>query len=317
MKRVILTGGSGFVGANLARRLLRDGHELHLLLRPEYAAWRIAEILDHAAPHQIDLADHERVANVVNAIRPDWIFHLAAFGAYSTQTDVRRMVDTNILGTVNLVEACLKAGFEAFVNTGSSSEYGLKDHAPSEDELLEPNSEYAVTKAAATLFCRHRALSRGVQLPTLRLYSVYGPYEEPSRLVPTLITRGLRGEFPPLVDPETARDFVYVDDVVEAYLLAASRPEQEPGAIYNVGTGVQTKLRDAVEVARRAFDIEAEPVWQSMPARRWDTNVWVADCWKIRDALGWQSRFDFEQGFRATVEWFRENAAATSHYHLG
>jgi UDP-glucose 4-epimerase len=317
MKRVILTGGSGFVGANLARRLLRDGHQLHLLLRPEHAAWRVAEILDHAAPHQIDLADHERVANVVNAIRPDWIFHLAAFGAYSTQTDVRRMVDTNILGTVNLVEACLKSGFEAFVNTGSSSEYGLKDHAPSEDEQLEPNSEYAVTKAAATLFCRHRALSRGVHLPTLRLYSVYGPYEEPSRLVPTLITRGLRGELPPLVDPETARDFVYVDDVVEACLLAATQPEQEPGAIYNVGTGVQTKLRDAVEVARRALGVEAEPVWQSMPARRWDTNVWVADCWKIRDALEWQPRFDFQQGFRATVEWLKENTAVTSQYHLG
>ena len=305
MKRVIVTGATGFVGANLARRLLRDGHEVHLLVRPNYQPWRIDEIRSDVRFHELHLHGAEAVARVVSQIRPDWVFHLAVHGAYSWQTDWEQMVQTNVQCTMSLVSACLKTGFEAFVNTGSSSEYGIKDHAPAESELLEPNSHYAVTKAAATMFCRHAAQSRQVHLPTLRLYSVFGPYEEPGRLLPALIMHGLKGELPPLADPNVARDFVYVDDVVEAYLLAASVRTSEWGPIYNLGTGVQTTLRDAVEVARRVLSISAEPVWNTAPNRSWDASVWVCDNRKIRAQLGWQPRSTFAEGFRLMVDWFR------------
>jgi UDP-glucose 4-epimerase len=307
MRRAIVTGASGFVGANLARRLLRDGHEVHLLLRQTHDPWRIDEILGDVAVHEADLGDKDRLESLVSAIRPDWVFHLAAYGAYSSQTDAHLMVQTNIVGTINLVQICIRTGFEAFVNTGSSSEYGFKENAPAETERLEPNSVYAVTKAAATHFCRYTARSTGARLATLRLYSVYGPYEEPTRLISTLIVRGLQGELPPLVDPDIARDYVYADDVCEAYLLAATQPDQEPGAIYSVGTGVQTSLHDLVEVARGALPIAVKPVWGTMPNREWDSTTWVADSRKIRRELGWRPRFDLEQGFRCTVDWFQEN----------
>jgi nucleoside-diphosphate-sugar epimerase len=255
------------------------------------------------------LSDPAALTAVVGGIRPEWIFHLAVHGAYANQTDLRQMVQTNILGTINLVEACLKTEFEAFVNTGSSSEYGLKDHAPSEREWLEPNSHYAVTKASATLFCRHTAQAKGARIPTLRLYSAYGPYEEPTRLIPRIVMKGLRGEYPPLANPDVARDFVFADDVTDAFLLAAARPHQEPGAVYNVGTGVQTSLREVVQTAQRAMKIAAEPAWGSMPNRQWDTNVWVSDSRRIRTELGWQPLYTFEQGLRQTVHWFLENPA--------
>ena len=306
MKRVILTGGTGFVGANLARRLIGAGHEVHLFLRPEHSPWRIAEIRKEVRAHELDLRDAESTTQAVRLIRPDWIFHLATYGSYPAQTDVHRMVRTNVFGTMSLVNACLQTGFEAFINTGSSSEYGWKDHAPREDETLEPNSDYAVTKASATRFCQDVAGSQGVNLQTLRLYSVYGPFEEPSRFIPTLVACGLQKRLPTLANPDTARDFVFVDDVVDAYLMAASTPPRESGAIYNVGTGVQTSLREAVEVARRVLDLTVEPVWQTLPARAWDTNIWIADSSRIADGLGWQPRFNFEQGFRATVEWVRQ-----------
>ncbi len=159
-KRVILTGGTGFVGANLCRRLLREGHEVHLLVRPGYRPWRIEAVRSDLRLHKIHLSDKETLTREVVEIRPDWIFHLAAYGAYSSQTDLQRMVETNVTGTMNLVEACLATGFEGFVHTGSSSEYGFKNHAPSETELPEPNSHYAVTKASATLFCRTTAQTR-------------------------------------------------------------------------------------------------------------------------------------------------------------
>ncbi len=306
MKRVIVTGAAGFVGANLARRLLRDGHDVRLLVRPAQNLWRLDEIRHQVELVEVDLGDSERLDDLVRALRPEWVFHLAAHGAYPHQTDWRRMVAANIVGTVALVEACLRSGVEAFVNTGSSSEYGFQDHAPAETEPLEPNSAYAVTKASATMFCRHLAVSRQVHLPTLRLYSVYGPYEEPSRLMPSLIVHGLRGELPPLADPDIARDYIYIDDVLDAYCLAAARPGPERGPVYNVGTGRQISLREVVEAARAALNVKAEPRWGSMPRRAWDTSVWVADNGKLRRDLGWQPRFTLTQGLSAMAQWFRD-----------
>src|SRR5580658_1971885 len=138
MKRVLVTGGTGFVGANLVRRLLRDGHEVRLLVRPQHAAWRIEEIRRDVQLRVLDMADAASVVKTVGEIKPEWIFHLAAHGAYSWQTDVAEIFQTNLISTTHLLEACLKTGFESFVHTGSSSEYGFKDHAPTETEWVDP-----------------------------------------------------------------------------------------------------------------------------------------------------------------------------------
>jgi UDP-glucose 4-epimerase len=313
-RRALLSGASGFVGAVLARRLLADGHEVHLLLRPRHNPWRVQEITNEVTAHQVDLGDYAGLEQTVASVRPDWIFHLAAYGAYPNQRDLDTMVAANVLGTFNLVRAAERVGFEAFINTGSSSEYGLKDHAPAEEEWIEPNSDYAVTKAAATLFCRHTAQRTRLPIITLRLYSVFGPYEEPRRLVPTLIVQGLEGRLPPLVNPNVARDYVHVDDVCDAYLLAASTPGQELGAVYNVGTGVQTTLREIVAAARSLLAIEAEPVWGSMPERSWDTNVWISNPGRISAGLGWAPQFDLEQGLARTIAWFRANPDHLAQY---
>lgn len=314
MKRVIITGATGFVGANLARRLLEAGHQLHLLVRPGYTAWRIDAIRQAVHLHEIELRDAEGLRDLVKQIRPEWVFHLAAHGAYPWQTDLHQMAQTNFLDTINLVEGCLKTGFEAFINTGSSSEYGYKNIAPTETEWLEPNSHYAVTKASATLFCRYTAQSRGVHLCTLRLYSVYGAYEAPKRLMPTLILHGLQGNLPPLVNPDVARDYVYIEDVSDAYLLAASKVGSEVGAVYNVGTGVQTSMRQVVETAQRILHLAVEPQWGSMLNRSWDTACWVANNQRIAAELGWKPRYTFSQGFSQMVEWFQHNPAMLDFY---
>jgi nucleoside-diphosphate-sugar epimerase len=214
---------------------------------------------------------------------------------------------TNLMATVSLVEACRDQGCQAVVHAGSSSEYGIKDHAPPESEPLEPNSDYAVSKSAATMFCRQVARRDGLHAVTLRLYSAYGPYEEPRRLVPQLVSHGLRGQLPPLVGPTIARDFVAVDDVVEAFVLAAGGTTSEPGAVYNVGSGVQVSIAQLVALARRVLDVEVEPDWASMPPRNWDTDTWVADSRRIREDLGWVPRVGLEEGFTRTVEWLLEN----------
>ena len=306
MKRVVVTGSAGFVGANLVRRLVQDGHDVHQFLHPESDLWRLEGLVDDTTLHRVDLEDRDRVTQTMAHVRPDWVFHAAAHGAYPFQTDFRKMIATNLVATVNLVEAALATGFESFIHTGTSSEYGVKDHGPAEDVLPEPNSHYAVTKASATLYCRYAAQAHGVGIRVLRLYSVYGPWEEPTRLMPKLVVRGLQGGWPPMANPNTARDYVHTDDVIDAYMAAASVPDQDPGVVYNIGTGVQTSLQEVTEIARQELSINAEPEWGSMPDRIWDAGVWVADPAVALKRLGWSARHDVTTGFSAFVTWMRD-----------
>ncbi len=307
MKRVVITGATGFVGANLAERLVKEGHAVYLLARKGRRLWRIENLLAQVQLTTVDFLDRAELLAEIDHIRPDWIFHLAAYGAYSWQADLDAALETNFLSTVNLVEASRQVGFEAFINTGSSSEYGRKSHAAREDDVLEPNSYYAVTKVAGTLFCRYTAQRFKLPLFTLRLYSVYGPYEEPGRLIPKLITRGLQGELPALAHPDTARDFIFAEDVTDAYTFLATRSNVlTPGEIYNAGTGKQTSLREAVQMTREVFHISTEPIWGSMEDRSWDTDIWLADNGKLCK-MGWAPNYGFRTGYLKTIEWFRQN----------
>ncbi len=307
MKKIVLTGGTGFIGANLARRLLRDGHQVHLFVRKGCQNWRIDEIRKDIVLYELDFNDQVQLEKTLKQVSPNWIFHLAAYGAYSVQDNLRQMISTNILATVNLVEAALKIGFQAFINIGSSSEYGWKDYPPTETEWLDPNSHYALTKASSTMFCRYTAIARKANIITLRPYAVFGPYEDFGRFMPTLIVKALDGYLPHLVNPRVARDFLYVDDFVEACILAATHINQEPGSIYNCGTGIQTTIQEVVELAKRLLPIIDEPKWGSMENRIWDTQVWVSDTQRIQEVLGWRPRYNLEEGFKCMISWFRDN----------
>ncbi|MBF0518985.1 MAG: NAD(P)-dependent oxidoreductase [Nitrospirae bacterium] len=304
MKKVIITGATGFVGANLTRALLRQRHDVHLFLRFGFNPWRIADIVNDVRIHEVSLTNEEQLTQAIKEIKPDWIFHLAVHGAYSWQSDVYKIIETNITGTVSLVCAAVKTGFEAFINTGSSSEYGYNSNAPKESDCPEPNSYYAVAKTSATMFCSYMAKQHKVNISTLRLYSAYGPFEEPNRLIPTLIINGLYGKLPVLVRPDISRDYIYIDDITDIYTLIATKNHQsELGAIYNVGTGVQTSLREIVEITRAMFKINDPPVWGSMPERIWDTDIWRCDSGKLKETFLWNYRYSLEDGLKKTREW--------------
>jgi dolichol-phosphate mannosyltransferase len=308
MSRALVTGAGGFVGANLVRRLLGEGVRVIAFVRPEGDPWRLDEVVRDVELVEVDLRDDAALRSAVSGSRPERVFHLAAHGAYSWQTDAERIVATNLLSTMALLDATREA--HSVVLAGSSSEYGFKDHPPSEDEPPEPNSPYAVAKVAATMWGRHVARAQDRHVVTLRLYSAYGPWEEPDRLVPQLVVRALRGELPPLVGPDTARDFVHVDDVCAAFVAAAAATDSPRGAVYNIGAGRQVTLRDLVDVARDVLGIEVEPEWGSMPGRRWDTSIWVADPRRIERELGWRATVALDDGLRTMRDWLEAGAPA-------
>jgi len=261
--------------------------------------------------HPGDLNDGEHLRDLVSDIQPTIIYHLAVHGAYSSQTNADQIILTNVFGTWNLLKACSEVDYKVFVNTGSSSEYGYKQNAMRETDLLEPNSYYAVAKSAQTLVSQHMACADRRPINTFRLFSAYGPYEEPSRLIPTLIDRAFSGKPLEMVSPDTARDFVYIEDVLEAYLQIGQLSLQR-GEIFNIGTGIQSTMREVVRAVLRATDSSVKVHWGSMPARSWDAETWLADATKVRRILKWSPTTSLADGIKKTADWYRTEGQAVS-----
>ena len=303
-ERFFITGATGFVGSCLARRLVELGCEVHVLARPEADQWRLAGIEEKLDFHTGDLLDADRLRDIVRAVAPSIIYHLAVHGAYPHETDADRIILTDVVGTWNLLKASAEVDYKLLVNTGSSSEYGVKSQAMRETDALEPRSYYAVAKCAQTLVCGHRAMAERRPVNTLRLFSVYGPYEEPSRFVPTVIERCLAGRDLDTVPPETARDFVYVDDVIDA-CLKVDELSSLYGEVFNIGSGVQSTVGDVVRAAMEQTCSSAQVNWGRMPGRAWDTDIWLADCSKARRLLKWAANISLAAGIAKTIAWRR------------
>src|SRR5665811_1574439 len=181
---ILVTGYSGFVGANLAAALTKRGERVIGIQGPTGIDWRTSA-LEGVETVRLDLCDEAGVRAFLRDARPAAIYNCAAYGAYAVQTDARRIYDVNLQAVRHLLEGVRGLpGFRAFVQAGSSSEYGFHCSAPSEDAPCWPDSDYAVSKIGATSLVRLYARKHGVPAFTLRLYSLYGPFEDFSRLVP-------------------------------------------------------------------------------------------------------------------------------------
>ena len=307
--RVLITGATGFVGACLTRKLLRMGHEIHIFARPESSRWRIADIDKDIFSHNVDLRAAQAVEQAVGSIKPECIFHLATYGGFSFQKNTEAIFAANLLGTINLVAACEKTGFSCFVNTGSSSEYGLKSQAMKESDYLDPRGDYGVSKAAATLFCCSEAHQKNLPIISLRIFSPYGPWDDPKRLIPYVISTLLNGTVPALSTPASVRDYVFIDDVIEAF-VAVSAATIVPGAIYNVGSGRQTSIGDMVATISAKIGSNLTPVWGSREMQRPEPATWVADISALTSHCNWRPSISLDAGLQITIDWMNENLSS-------
>jgi dolichol-phosphate mannosyltransferase len=297
-------GAGGFVGANLLRRLLKYRQDVFGVVRT-LPAWRLDGI-DRRHILETDLVDFAATRNLVASVRPSTIFDCVAYGAYSFETDQELIYRTNFTALVQLIELLAETGFTAFIHAGSSSEYGTNSAGPLEEASLQPNSHYSVSKVAASNYISYAGNIRRLPVLNLRLYSVYGPLEDLSRLIPNLVAKGLKGVFPPLVDPNTSRDFVYIDDVCDAFVQAAARLTPDIyGQSFNIGAGRATTIREVAKVAGDVFAIREEPVFGSMAGRSWDLPDWYAAPGKAKRLLNWSAKTDLATGLKLTSEWVR------------
>jgi nucleoside-diphosphate-sugar epimerase len=300
--KIFITGITGFVGSNLARYFIERGHRVSGLVRQQSNLWRLAEIQERISLYVGDLLDKESLRHAVLGANPDVIFH---FGVYPyLQTDLEKIFATGLFSTHHLLEVAKEAKVKVFVNIGSSSEYGTKKDPMSEQALLEPNSYYAIGKSAQTHLVSYFSKKERMPAVTLRLFSVYGPYEDETRFVPTLIRFALSSQDMPLNQEHNARDFVYVEDVCRACERAMKM--ERLGEVVNVGSGVQHTLREAFDLVKKITDSSMSAKAGAYQDREFDTVRWVADMTHAKQALGFEPKTSFLEGLQKTVQWFQE-----------
>lgn len=308
-RRVLITGAAGFIGANLVRKLLLNGAEIHALVRESTNLWRITEIVPKLTLHPVDLTDSEKLKRTVNRVRPEIIFHLAAQGVSPLQQNYREILRTNVLGTFNLLEATAPLDYQLFVHIGGSSEYGTKNEAMKESDLPEPVTFYGATKAAATILSLQFARGYCRPVVMLRPFSVYGYWESPTRLIPTVIKAVLNKQELALTAPGYKRDFIFAEDVIEACLLTL-QAKRIAGEVINIGSGQQWSNEEVVEMVQTLCGRRITVRVGAYPARPSDKACWVADIGKARKLLGWEPRHSIRSGLEKTINWFLLNQDA-------
>ncbi|GIH09386.1 hypothetical protein Rhe02_74530 [Rhizocola hellebori] len=254
----------------------------------------------------------DRISETLDRHRPRTIINLAAAGAYPFQSDSQRIPGVN-LGMVDELARWAAKNDAVLVHAGSSSEYGTNCAGPAEDAVAAPNSLYAITKLGATQLLENFAGRNELRARVLRLYSIYGPLEEPRRLVPEIVRRVRRAELPDFADPKTTRDFVFIDDVVDAFVAAAHSAHNtlEPAfRVYNVASGQATSMQDVARTIGDEFGIVQEPVFSAVQ-RDWDLSDWYGNPRRIDAELGWRARVAFRDGLRLTEQWYKVDGRGT------
>lgn len=303
IKTVLITGASGFVGANLAHHLSKKDYRVHATIRDSANAWRLAD-LGGLVTHNVSLSDFDAVRQTVQAVRPDVIFHLAAANPY-TATSPEHFV-TNALATANLVDLAVAGASGSIVVAGSSSEYGAHEKPLSEDTLCMPTTAYGVSKLAGSLYCSAVGRTNGYPAVVLRIFSAYGPYEPRHRLFPTVLSGLLHGRPLNLGDPESVRDYVHVDDLTEAFEIAAARAEVLSGEIINLASGRSTSVRTIVRTAMDELKTSVNVQWNTAGnTRAWDRSVWIGTTGKASALLGWQPQIELADGIQNMASWLR------------
>ncbi len=303
-----MTGATGFVGANLVRHLVGKNQEVHIFSRPESKLWRFGSLRRQIKIHNVDIFDYANVEATLKKIRPQVVYHLLAYGTYPSHKNEDLIVKTNVNGSVNLFRAAQSVeSIKVIVSAGSSSEYGVKTKPMKESDRPEPNSLYAVAKLSQSLLGQYFSKFGRVPIITLRLFSAYGPYEEPGRLFPSILTSFIKKTPLKLSSPTPRRDFVHIDDVVRALEMAGQRPDLG-GEIFNIGYGKDYSIGEMVKIAAKVFKNEIPIVWGATQSRSFDTdNRWQADLGKVKKMLKWKPLYSPAKGFERSVEWFRDN----------
>jgi len=299
---IVIFGAGGFIGFNLFLDLMGTRSDVFAISHDPKKNWRLKKInIGSNRKIKCDLTKKKEIRDLIIKYKPKTIFNLAAYGAYSTQNDPELIYKTNFVSSVNILEILKNNQFSIYIQAGSQSEYGLNCTRPDEDTPYLPNSHYAVSKLASFYLLKYYASIHKLPVVHVRPYSIYGPYEEPSRLIPTLLRNCKIGTLPDFVDPHISRDFVYVADMIDALkLIAVKSGKKSYGQAFNIASGKKTTIMELAQLAKKIFKVDKQPVFGVMKNRAWDLSDWVGNPKKMHDIYGWKAKTNLAVGLKKT-----------------
>ena len=311
MATYLVTGGAGFIGSNLVNALLERGDTVRVL--DDFSTGKRENLADFAGRIALiegSVADEKVVREAVDGV--DYVLHQGALASVprSVEDPVSSNV-ANVNGTLALLLAARDAGVKRVVYAASSSAYGDQPDLPKVETMApSPLSPYAVSKLAAEYYCQAFTACYGLETVCLRYFNIYGPRQDPqsvyAAVIPKFITAMLAGERPTIFgDGEQSRDFTFVDDCVQANLLACTAPNAA-GHMVNIACGSRYTLNELVTLLNRVLGTSLDPNYE--PPRAGDVMHSQADIALARNVLGYDPQFTFEAGLAKTVPWYRGKA---------
>lgn len=302
---ILVLGASGFIGANLFRKLSSCRSDVYGTAS-SLPVWRLNDLQETVRDKIIacDLRAEIHLRDLFQTVKPQTVFNCLAFGAYSYENDPVRIYDTNIMITLKILLLLESQGVASYVHAGSSSEYGDNCAGPLENSFPECNSFYSVTKLSGAHLIQYYGRHKKMPVCNLRLYSVYGPYEDSSRLIPNLVKKGIEGSYPPLVKRNISRDYVYVDDVFASFVHAALYLQPEYyGSSFNIGSGEKTTIESLARLAKETFAIPFDASFGDMEPRDWDLADWYSNPQLAEKAIHWKAKVSLQEGLAKTRAW--------------
>src|SRR5713101_4029734 len=310
MPRYLVTGVAGFIGSTLAHAVLAQGGGVVGLDNFSTGNHEnLAGVLDRIEFHEADLLDLDALHQACRGV--DYVLHEAAIPSVPRSVkDPLESNRANVDGTLNLLVAARDAKVKRVVYAASSSAYGDTPTLPKREDMLPyPISPYATAKLASEYYMTSFYRCYGLETVCLRYFNVFGPRQDPaspySGVLAKFITQMLRGEQPTIFgDGTQSRDFTYVDNVVEANLLACKAPaSQAAGQVFNVATGMRVDLNETFQLLKKIIGYKGDVKYE--PERAGDVKHSLADLSRAEKHLGYKPKVAFEEGLRRTIEWYR------------
>jgi len=299
--RFLVTGASGFVGSNVARQLAAEDKSAAVLLRPGGDRRRLAAILPKLTVIEGDLADIRASGDAIAAFAPDVTLAIGWQGVKNTDRNDPLQYD-NIGGITELMRLSYECGARHFIGLGSQAEYGPCSGAIDEDVPARPTTLYGAAKLASAILLERLAAIQGMRFAWLRLFSSYGPGDDPSWLIPFISRKLLQGETPPLTAGEQIWDYIHVADVAAAIIAAA---ESEASGVFNLGSGQAVALRSLIEQVRDLIDPKLSLGFGQIPYRPDQVMHLEANIAKLTATTGWRPKVRLADGLAETVASYR------------
>lgn len=307
--KILVTGGAGFIGSDFVRLAARKGLKVIVVDKLTYAGdtERLKPIHDRIEFYNLDILNKEELEKVFEKHKPNIVLHCAAETNIDKSVfDPSIFMETNIIGTIYLFELAKNYKIEKFINVTSYEEYGeIKEAEVTEEHPLNPRSPYAVSKASADMLGQVYWRTLNIPVITARLCSIYGPWQNPERLIPMTILKALRNETIPIYGTgEAVREWLYLCDCIRAIFDLIEKGK--PGEVYNIGSGERYRIIDIVKKILQILD-KSESLIKFVPDRPGHEKRVAISSEKIRRQLGWSPATNFQTGLKATVEWNLNN----------